>query len=197
MFSVNKNNIWPIWTTSQLASLWYLPYFSRVLFSYALFRLGSKDTCFSALSFASTISVRFREKSWISPNSQRQGPKFRKLQEAIWLTVIKEIFKFPPHFVPFFQVNYLYELSWCYPKYPTQKWYIWPNFQTSKKRLSKLQEANLWLTVINEIFKFPKRLDTFWQINYLYELFPGYPNYPTQKWNIWASFQTPTTRFRK
>ena len=28
----------------------------------------------------------------------RQGPKFRKLQEAIWLTVIKEIFKVPPHF---------------------------------------------------------------------------------------------------
>ena len=135
MFNVDKNNIWPIWTTSQLASLRCLSHFSRVLFSYALFRLGSKDTCFSALSFASTISVKFREKSWISPNPPRQGPKFRKLQEAIWLNVI------------------------------------------------------------NKIFKFPKRLDTFRQINYLYELFPGYPNYPTQKWNIWASFQFPERDF--
>ena len=33
-------------------------------------------------------------------------PKFRKLQEVIWLTVIKEIFKFPPHFEPFSYVNY-------------------------------------------------------------------------------------------
>ena len=48
--------------------------------------------------------------------------KFRKLQEAIWLTVINEIFKFSPHFDPFGYVNYLYELSLGYPNYPTQKW---------------------------------------------------------------------------
>ena len=47
--------------------------------------------------------------------------KFRKLQEAIWLTVINEIFKFPPHFDPFDYVNYLYELSLGYPNYATQK----------------------------------------------------------------------------
>ena len=33
-------------------------------------------------------------------------PKFRKLQEVIWLTVINEIFKFPPHFEPVSYVNY-------------------------------------------------------------------------------------------
>ena len=47
--------------------------------------------------------------------------KFHKLQEATWLTVINEIFKFPPHFDPFGYVNYLYELSLDYPNYPTQK----------------------------------------------------------------------------
>ena len=44
----------------------------------------------------------------------------------------------------------------------------------------KLQEAR-WLTVINEIFKFPQHFDAFRYVTYLYELFPGYPNYPTQK----------------
>ena len=48
--------------------------------------------------------------------------EFRKLQEAIWLTVINEIFKFPPQFEPFGYVNYLYELSSGYLNYPTQKW---------------------------------------------------------------------------
>ena len=37
--------------------------------------------------------------------------KFRKLQEAIWLTLINEIFKFPPHFSPFGYENYLDEFS--------------------------------------------------------------------------------------
>ena len=122
--------------------------------------------------------------------------KFHKLQEAIWLTVINEILKFPPHLDSFGYVNYLHELSLGYPNYPTQKWYIWASFQTSRKRFRKLQEA-IWLTVINEIFKFPPHFDPFGYVNYLYELSLGYPNYPTQKWYIWASFQTSRRRFRK
>ena len=51
------------------------------------------------------------QKSRISRNLQRQSLKFRKLQEAIWLTVINEIFIFPPHLNPFGQASYLYELS--------------------------------------------------------------------------------------
>ena len=47
--------------------------------------------------------------------------KFRKLQEAIWLTLINEIFKLAPHFDPFGYVNCLYELSLGHPNYPTQK----------------------------------------------------------------------------
>ena len=50
----------------------------------------------SGHNFYGIVFVRFFEKSWISRNSLRQGPKFRKLQEAIWLTVINEIFNFPP-----------------------------------------------------------------------------------------------------
>ena len=106
--------------------------------------------------------------------------KFRKLQEAIWLTLINEIFKFPPNFDPFDYVNYLCELSSGYPNYPTQKWYIWASFQTSRKRFRKLQEA-IWLTVINEIFKLRPHFDPFVYVNYLYELALGYPNYLTEK----------------
>ena len=90
-------------------------------------------------------SIRFPEKSWISRNWLRQGPKFRKLQEAIWLTVINEIFKCPPHFDPFCQVNYLYELSSGYPKYPTQKWYIWYIFKSEFDffKLAVLEDVQL------------------------------------------------------
>ena len=90
----------------------------------------------------------------ISRNWPKQGRKFRKLQEAIWLTVINEIFKFPPRLGgPFCQINYLSELFSGYPKDPTQKWYIWASSQTSRKRFRKLHEA-IWPTVINEIFIF-------------------------------------------
>ena len=43
---------------------------------------------------------------WASFQTPRK--RFRKLQEAMWLTVIDEIFKFSPYFYPFGQVNYLY-----------------------------------------------------------------------------------------
>ena len=126
----------------------------------------------------------------------RQGPKFRKLQEAIWLTVINKIFKFPSRLGPFFQINCLVELFSGYPSYSIQKWYIWASFQTSTKRFRKLQEA-IWLTVIKEIFKFPPHFHPFGYENYLDELSLGYPNYPTQKWYIWASFQTSRKKFNK
>ena len=42
-------------------------------------------------------AVKFREKSLISRNRPTQGPQFHKLQKAIWLIVIKEIFKFPTY----------------------------------------------------------------------------------------------------
>ena len=127
---------------------------------------------------------------------QTSTKRFPKLQEAIWLTVINEIFKVPPHFDLFYQVNCLYKLSSGYPKDTTQKWYIWASFQTSRKRFRKLQEA-IWLTVINEIFKFPPHFDPFCQVNYFHELSVSYPNYSTQKRHIWPSFQTSRKIFRK
>ena len=75
---------------------------------------------------------------WASFGNSRKG--FRKLQEAIWLTVINEIFKFPPELDPFCQIDYFYELSSGYPNYPIQKWCIWAEFQASRKRFHKLQE---------------------------------------------------------
>ena len=114
----------------------------------------------------------------------------------MWLTVINKIFKFPPHFDPFCQVNYFHELSVSYPNYSTQKRHIWPSFQTSRKIFRKLQEA-MWLTVINEIFKFLPHFYPFGYVNYLYELSPGYPKHSTQKWNIWDSFHTSRKRFPK
>ena len=131
---------------------------------------------------------------WVSLQISRK--RFCKLQEAILLTVINKIFKVPPYFDLFCQVNCLYELSSGYPKDPTQKWYIRANFQTSRGRFCKLQEV-IWLTVINKIFKVPPCLDPFCQINYLLELFLGYPNCSIQKWYIWASFQTSNKRICK
>ena len=91
---------------------------------------------------------------------QTSRKRFRKLQEAIWLTVINEIFIFPPHFNPFGYVNYFYELYSDDPNYSTQKWNIWVSFQTSRKRFRNLQEAIL-LTVRDcwqKNFKFFSRL---------------------------------------
>ena len=121
--------------------------------------------------------IVINEMCQISRNWQRQGPKFRKLQEAIWLTAINEIFKFPPDLGSFCQVNYFFELSSGCPNYPTQKWYIWASFQTSRNRFGKLEEA-IWLIVINEIFKFPQHFDPFGQVNYLFELSSDYWNCP-------------------
>ena len=131
---------------------------------------------------------------WTRFESFRKG--FRKLQEAIWLTVINEIFKFSPHLDPFGQENYYYKFSSGYPNYPTQNWYIWTNLQTSKQGLCRLQEI-ICLTGINEIFKFPPDLAPTCQMNYLFELPPGYPSYPTQKSNTWISFASLKKEFCK
>ena len=136
------------------------------------------------------------QKWYIWTSFQTSRKRFPKLQEAVWLTVINEILKVPPHFDLFFQVNCFYKLSSGYPKDPTQKRYIWASFQTSRKRFHKLQKA-IWLTVINEIFKFPLLLGSFCQISYLFELFSSYLSYPIKDWYIWASFQTSWKKFCK
>ena len=97
---------------------------------------------------------------------------------------------------PFCQINYLIELFPGYPSYLIQNWYNWASFQTSRKGFPKLQEA-IWLTVINKTFKFPPHFNFFFQVNCLYELSKGYPKDSTQKWKIWAGFQTSRKRFCK
>ena len=67
---------------------------------------------------------------------------------------------------------------------------IFRNWLRQSPKFCKLQ-------VISEIFKYPARLGHFCHINYLFELFSGYPSYPIQKWYIWASFQTSRKRFPK
>ena len=66
-------------------------------------------------------------------------PKFRKLQEATWLPVINEIFKFPRHSDPFCQLNYLLK-SLQATRITRSKIYTWDSFQTSRKGFCKLQE---------------------------------------------------------
>ena len=105
-------------------------------------------------------SIRFHEKSGISRNRQRQGLKFRKLQKDARLTVINEIFKFPPRCDSLGQVIYLFELSSGYSNQPTLKWRIWTSFQSSRNGFHKLQEA-IWLTVIKKFFKLPPLLGPF------------------------------------
>ena len=124
------------------------------------------------------------------------GEKFPKLQKAIWLTVINEIFKFPLLLGSFCQISYLFELFSSYLSYPIQDWYIWASFQTSWKKFCKLLKA-IWPTVINEIFILPLRLGPFCQTNYLFELSLDCLSYSIQKGYIWASFQTTRKKFRK
>ena len=100
---------------------------------------------------------KYPTQNWyIWASFQTSGKRFHKLQEAVWGTVINEIFEFAPLFVSFCQVNYFYELSCGYPKYLTQIWYIWASLQTS--RFCNLQKA-IWLTVINITFKSPPCLE--------------------------------------
>ena len=73
-------------------------------------------------------------KWYIWDTFQTSRMRFHKLQEAIWLIVINEIFKFPPHLGPFCQINYLCKLSLDYQSYPIQKWFIWASFQTTRKQ---------------------------------------------------------------
>ena len=54
------------------------------------------------------------------------------------------------------------------------------NRQRQGPEFCKLQEA-IWQTVINKIFKFSQHLDPFGHVNYLFELWSDYLNYPIQK----------------
>ena len=60
---------------------------------------------FGYVSYLYELSPRYPsypiQKLYIWVSSQTSRKRFRKLQEAMWLTVIIEIFKFPPHFDPF------------------------------------------------------------------------------------------------
>ena len=106
----------------------------------------------------------------------RIGKKdFINYRKPIWLTGIKETFKFSPHVHLFGQLNYLYILSSGYSNLPTHKWYNCISFQASRKGFGELQEVK-WLNVINEIFKIALQLDPFCQVNYFYEHSSGYPN---------------------
>ena len=53
--------------------------------------------------------------------TQLKERDFFKLQEAIWVTVINKIFKFPSHLDPFCQIDYLCDLSSSYSFYSIQK----------------------------------------------------------------------------
>ena len=130
---------------------------------------------------------------WTSFKTSKK--RFCKLQEAIWLTAINEIFKFSPRLGSFSQITYLVQVFSSYSSYSIQEWYIWASFQTSRKKFCKLQKA-IWPTLINEIFKFPP-LGPYSEINYLLELSLDYPSYPIQKSYIWASFLTTRKKFRE
>ena len=135
------------------------------------------------------------QKWYIWASLQRFRKRFRKLQEAMWLTIINEISKFPPRVCPFCQITI------CLSPLRVTRVVQFKNdtFGLASRpfqRFCKLQEA-IWLTVIEKIFKFPPHFNPFGQVNYIYELSPDYSNHPTQKWNIWASFQSSRKRFRK
>ena len=57
-------------------------------------------------------------------------------------------------------MNLWFKLSWGYPDYTIQQWYIWNRFKTPGKRFHKLQET-IWPTVTNKIFEFSQLIDPF------------------------------------
>ena len=189
----DPNRKWHIWASlqSSIKRFRKLQEAIRVTVINEIFKFPSRLGLFCQINYLYELFSSYPsypiQKWYVWASFQTSRMRFCKLQEAIWLTVINEIFKVPPHFDLFCQVNCLPELSSGYPKDPIQKWYIWASFQTSRKRFHKLQEA-IWLTVINEIFKFPPHFDPLCQVNYLYELSLGYSKDPTQKWYIWGSF---------
>ena len=198
----DPNRKWHIWASlqSSIKRFRKLQEAIRLTVINEIFKFPSRLGLFCQINYLYELFSSYPsypiQKWYVWASFQTSRMRFCKLQEAIWLTVINEIFKFPPHFDPFCQVNYFHELSPGYPKHSTQKWIIWDSFHTSRKRFRKLQEA-IWLTVINEIFKVPPHFDLFCQVNCLYKLSSGYPKDPTQKWYIWASFQTSRKRFHK
>ena len=82
------------------------------------------------------------------------------------------------------------------PNYSIKKWRIWASFETIRRIFCILKVA-IWLTVINEILRFPLHLHPSYQINYLYVLSSGYANYSIKRWYFRASFQTFRRRFCK
>ena len=65
--------------------------------------------------------IAVKEMCQISRNRPRQGPQFRKLQEAIELTVINEIIKFPPRLVSFGQETLFVWILLRLPELPKSK----------------------------------------------------------------------------
>ena len=126
-------------TCSQIDRCFCLPSGLNLIVHFRTICYSEIYSMLAGVSIWHIVINEIRQISW----KNFDFPKFRKLQEVIWLNVIIEIFKFPPHFEPFGYVNYLDELYLGYPNYPTQKWYIWASFQTSRKRFRKLQKAIL------------------------------------------------------
>ena len=97
---------------------------------------------------------------------QTSRKAFCKLNFGSHMTNFNQIFKFQTFRI--FQILSLFsnELSvWTLLRLPqlhSSKKYNWSRFQTSREKFPKLQKA-IWLSVINEIFKFPPQLDSFYQ----------------------------------
>lgn len=103
----------------------------------------------------------------ISRNQHRQGPEFCKLRDAIWLTVMNEMFKFP--FMPILS-NQLFvwtlQATWI-TQLKSDSFGV-SSFQTTRKWFRKLQES----------FKFRPQWEHFLRL----------PEIFTSKWYFWTSF---------
>ena len=123
--------------------------------------------------------------------------RFCKLQETKWPTVIDKICRVRTEYKIFtisrpLLLNKLFVwINFSLPEIPHSEMIHLSRFQFLREYPKcKLQDDAIWLTVINEIFKFPSHLDHFFQIKYLFELSWGCPDYPIQTWYICARFQT-------
>ena len=74
-------------------------------------KIDEKDKCLWFSRTLTLINLQDLAKKLDFAKSTERTSEFFKLQEAIWLPAINEIFKIPPHLDSFYQINVLFELS--------------------------------------------------------------------------------------
>ena len=105
--------------------------------------------------------------------------RVRKLQEAIWLTEVNEIFELLVQLGHFFRIDLFFEYSWGY--------------QSNVVNYQKV----ILLTVFNEMPDFTYKIKSLFHMNYYFTISWCSSIGAMWKQRTWASFHTSAEGFRK